>query len=113
MTPKQKLVLSILAYHQRNSMVMPSYDELMKTTKFHRSALNGMINNLEEQGYIKRSPQKARAIRVMKKGLRFGNLLYDSRHGPMMIVPFKGNRDLPVSVNFNPALGSKEQLFCQ
>ena len=67
LTVKQKQLLNILITHLDNHDVSPSFDEMCKQMQLKsKSGIHRLLLGLEERGYIRRLPHRARAIEVLK-----------------------------------------------
>ena len=67
LTQKQKKMLSVLIDHFEDHDVPPSFEELCEALDLKsKSGIHRLLTGLEERGYIRRLPNRARAIEVMK-----------------------------------------------
>ena len=67
LTKKQKNLLLFINKNLRSSGVSPSYDEMKKSLNLKsKSGIHRLISALQERGFIKRLPHKARALEVLK-----------------------------------------------
>ena len=67
LTKKQKNLLMFINKKLRASGVSPSYEELKQSLNLKsKSGIHRLISALEERGFIKRLPHKARALEVVK-----------------------------------------------
>ncbi|MDC0142500.1 transcriptional repressor LexA [Candidatus Pelagibacter sp.] len=67
LTKKQKNLLLFINKKLRSSGVSPSYEEMkMSLNLKSKSGIHRLISALEERGFIKRLPHKARALEVIK-----------------------------------------------
>ena len=67
LTKKQKNLLLFINKKLRSSGVSPSYDEMKESLNLKsKSGIHRLISALEERGFIKRLPHKARALEVLK-----------------------------------------------
>ena len=67
LTQKQKKMLSVLIDHFDQHDVPPSFEELCAALDLKsKSGIHRLLTGLEERGYIRRLPNRARAIEVMK-----------------------------------------------
>jgi len=67
LTHKQFQLLRLIDDRVRDSGVPPSYDEMVEAMKLRsKSGIFRMLNALEERGFIRRLPHRARAIEVLK-----------------------------------------------
>ena len=67
LTKKQKNLLLYINKKIRSSGVSPSYEEMKNSLNLKsKSGIHRLISALEERGFIKRLPHKARALEVLK-----------------------------------------------
>ncbi len=67
LTKKQKNLLLFINRRLRSSGVSPSYEEMKSSLNLKsKSGIHRLISALEERGFIKRLPHKARALEVLK-----------------------------------------------
>ena len=67
LTQKQRNLLVFINKSIRNTGVSPSYDEMKNSLNLKsKSGIHRLISALEERGFIKRLPHKARALEVLK-----------------------------------------------
>lgn len=67
LTEKQKDLLLLIDKHIRTDGVPPSYDEMKDALGLaSKSGIHRLITALEERGFIRRLPNKARALEVLK-----------------------------------------------
>ena len=67
LTQKQKNLLVFINKKIRNSGVSPSYEEMKNSLNLKsKSGIHRLISALEERGFIRRLPHKARALEVLK-----------------------------------------------
>ena len=68
LTRKQHQLLTYIDNHLNSAGVPPSYDEMMDALGLKsKSGIHRLITGLEERGFIRRLPHKARALEVLKK----------------------------------------------
>jgi repressor LexA len=68
LTRKQHELLSYIDNHLNTNGVPPSYDEMKDALGLKsKSGIHRLITGLEERGFIRRLPHKARALEVLKK----------------------------------------------
>ena len=81
LTQQQKKMLSVLIDHFEDHDVPPSFEELCAALDLKsKSGIHRLLSGLEERGYIRRLPNRARAIEVVKypDGTTMRNL-YDDK----------------------------------
>ena len=67
LTQQQKHMLTVLIDHFNDHDVPPSFEELCKIMDLKsKSGIHRLLSGLEERGYIRRLPNRARAIEVLK-----------------------------------------------
>ena len=67
LTKKQKILLMFINKRLRSSGVSPSYEEMKHSLNLKsKSGIHRLITALEERGFIRRLPHKARALEVIK-----------------------------------------------
>jgi len=67
LTPKQKELLLFINRRLKEAGVPPSYDEMKEALDLRsKSGIHRLITALEERGFIKRLPHRARALEILK-----------------------------------------------
>lgn len=67
LTPKQKELLLFILERLKETGVPPSYDEMKDALDLRsKSGIHRLITALEERGFIKRLPHRARALEIVK-----------------------------------------------
>merc|ERR1712000_286566 len=67
LTKKQKNLLIFINKKIRSTGISPSYEEMKNSLNLKsKSGIHRLISALEERGFIKRLPHKARALEVLK-----------------------------------------------
>ena len=70
LTRKQHELLAFLVKSYNNSEVTPSFDEMREAVGLaSKSGIHRLVTALEERGYIRRLPNKARAIEILRTPL--------------------------------------------
>ena len=68
LTRKQHELLTFIDTHLKANGVSPSYDEMKEALNLKsKSGIHRLITGLEERGFIRRLPHKARALEVIKR----------------------------------------------
>lgn len=68
LTRKQHQLLTYIDKHLNSNGVPPSYDEMRGALGLKsKSGIHRLITGLEERGFLRRLPHKARALEVLKK----------------------------------------------
>jgi len=94
LTPKQQQLLSFIQTRLEERGVSPSFEEMKDALDLRsKSGIHRLINALEERGFIRRLPNRARALEVLK--------LPDAMHRlPKEIpVPKAAPARLPIAAN--------------
>ncbi len=99
LTPKQQELLSFIQTRLEEGGVSPSFEEMKDALDLRsKSGIHRLINALEERGFIRRLPNRARALEVLK--------LPDAMHRPAAsvasVVPKPASRKsppLPIAAN--------------
>lgn len=83
LTPKQQELLSFIQTRLEEGGVSPSFEEMKDALDLRsKSGIHRLINALEERGFIRRLPNRARALEVLK--------LPDAMHrAPAPVVPLQ------------------------
>lgn len=96
LTRKQHELLTFIDAHLNANGVSPSYDEMKEALNLKsKSGIHRLITALEERGFIRRLPHKARALEVIKKP-------QNQKDTP----PAKGFRPTVVDSSYRPADGA-------
>ena len=67
LTRKQNELLGIIEHYAQTNKVTPSYEEMAKLAGINsKSGVHRLIMGLEERGYIRRLPNKARALELLR-----------------------------------------------
>jgi repressor LexA len=92
LTKKQKNLLIFINEKLKHTGVSPSYDEMRMSLNLRsKSGIHRLISALEERGFIKRLPHKARALEVIKLPENAGAKDLYNNFSPTII---KGGLDL-------------------
>jgi DNA-binding MarR family transcriptional regulator len=66
LTQKQAELLEFIGWHQRTKGTTPSFQEMCDMLGLHsKSGIHRLIGALEERGYIRRIPNRARCIEIL------------------------------------------------
>ena len=90
LTKKQKDLLILIKSCLETEGIPPSFDEMKNAIGLKsKSGIHGLIKSLEERGFIKRLPYKARALEVLKlpEGMQEQDLK------PKKVTPIKFNKN--------------------
>jgi repressor LexA len=67
LTPKQHSLLLYIDNYIKESGICPSFEEMMQAIKLRsKSGVHRLITALEERGFLRRLPNRARALEVVK-----------------------------------------------
>lgn len=65
LTPKQKELLDFIESYYKSSSVFPTYEEMKEALNIKsKSSIHKLISSIEERGFIRRIPHKARALEL-------------------------------------------------
>ena len=106
LTKKQKNLLLYINKKIRSTGISPSYEEMKNSLNLKsKSGIHRLITALEERGFIKRLPHKARALEVLKlPETASANDIYNS-FSPSVIKGGLDNNNQKNNVNEIPVLG--------
>ena len=106
LTKKQKNLLLFINKKLRASGVSPSYEEMKQSLNLKsKSGIHRLITALEERGFIRRLPHKARALEVIKlPETASANDIYNS-FSPSVIKGGLDNKNSNVKNSEIPVLG--------
>lgn len=109
LTRKQHELLMFIHERIKETGVSPSFDEMKEALDLaSKSGIHRLITALEERGFLRRLPHRARALEVVKlpqqataaappKGRTpFKPQLVEAGHAPLELAPANDVRDLPV-----------------
>ena len=106
LTKKQKNLLLFINKKLRSSGISPSYEEMKNSLNLKsKSGIHRLISALEERGFIRRLPHKARALEVLKlPETASANDIYNS-FSPSVIKGGLDNSNQKNNVDEIPILG--------
>jgi repressor LexA len=100
LTPKQQELLSFIQTRLDEGGVSPSFEEMKDALDLRsKSGIHRLINALEERGFIRRLPNRARALEVLK--------LPDAMHRvptPASVVALKPKATPPILIAANDVI---------
>ncbi|MEC7464538.1 MAG: transcriptional repressor LexA [Pseudomonadota bacterium] len=68
LTRKQHQLLTYIDNHMKSNGIPPSYDEMKDALSLKsKSGIHRLITGLEERGFLRRLPHKARALEILKE----------------------------------------------
>ncbi|HZV21391.1 MAG TPA: transcriptional repressor LexA [Hyphomicrobiales bacterium] len=94
LTPKQKQLLLFIHERIESTGVPPSFDEMKEALDLKsKSGIHRLITALEERGFIRRLPHRARALEVTKMPERMRSAFENERRrGGFMPTVIEGNK---------------------
>ncbi|MFA7428621.1 MAG: transcriptional repressor LexA [Rhodospirillaceae bacterium] len=102
LTKKQHQLLIFIDQRLKESGVSPSFDEMKEALDLKsKSGIHRLITGLEERGFIRRLPHRARALEVLRLPDNMGGLVADddaavaSSGGPSNVIHGKFSGALP------------------
>ena len=74
LTRKQHQLLTYIDNHLKRDGIPPSYDEMKDALNLKsKSGIHRLITGLEERGFLRRLPHKARALEILREPQDFNN----------------------------------------
>jgi repressor LexA len=68
LTQQQRRLFDFIANAIDRTGVCPSYDEMRQHLGLHsKSGVHGMVARLEERGYVRRLPERERALEILQR----------------------------------------------
>jgi repressor LexA len=106
LTKKQKNLLIFINEKLKRTGISPSYDEMRVSLNLKsKSGIHRLISALEERGFIKRLPHKARALEVIKLPENAGTQDLYNNFSPKIIKGGLGLNKINDEEIFVPVLG--------
>ena len=100
LTRKQLKLLEFINERVTWDGVPPSFEEMKVAMKLRsKSGIHRLVKALEERGYLRRLPNRARAIEVIKFPEHRGILQANSKSDAKPSLPFSGRLPFPMSVD--------------
>jgi len=102
LTQKQFELLKYINQRITENGIPPSYDEMKQAVNLHsKSGIHRLINALEERGFIRRLPNRARALEILKypsnnnnntfnSSQKTLNVLQEDTHKSLLQIPIMG-----------------------
>ncbi|WP_062733088.1 transcriptional repressor LexA [Sphingobium abikonense] len=95
LTPKQQELLSFIHNRLEEGGVSPSFEEMKDALDLRsKSGIHRLINALEERGFIRRLPNRARALEVLK----LPDAMHRTPAAPIALPP-KAAAPIPIAAN--------------
>jgi repressor LexA len=92
LTKKQRELLLFLSGRLKDTGVSPSYDEMKEALDLKsKSGIHRLITGLEERGYIRRLPHRARAVEVLRMPENEDQLNSPLRSDKTKVLDFEAN----------------------
>lgn len=92
LTKKQQILLQFISERLNSDGVPPSFDEMKAALDLKsKSGIHRLIMALEERGFIRRLPNRARAIEVIKVPETWGNVGSEESRSVTSSVPSNDN----------------------
>jgi repressor LexA len=105
LTRKQHELLSYIHGHLAESGVSPSFEEMKEALELKsKSGVHRLISALEERGFIRRLPNRARALEVVKMPDAGGNQAATSK--PAVTIPIAANDVVELPLHGRIAAGT-------
>ena len=100
LTKKQYELLIFIDNKLRNSGVSPSFDEMRRALDLKsKSGIHRLITGLEERGFIRRLPHRARALEIIKLPKNFPARMPQSSKSNIIKGDFRAKDQLPTPAN--------------
>ena len=106
LTKKQSEILQYIADFMRNKGVSPSFEEMKHALNLKsKSGIHRLISGLEERGFIRRLPNRARALEIIKLPENEKSSNVTELHSDTITIPFVGKiaAGLPIEAINNPS----------
>ncbi len=98
LTAKQQQLLIYIKQHLEKGGVSPSFEEMKDALDLKsKSGIHRLIGALEERGFIRRLPNRARALEVLK--LPDGVAVMPAKPAPSLVAPAGTGRSMPIAAN--------------
>lgn len=98
LTAKQQQLLLFIKHHLERGGVSPSFEEMKEALDLKsKSGIHRLISALEERGFIRRLPNRARALEVLK--LPDGLSVAAERATPPPVVAPARSTSVPIAAN--------------
>ena len=105
LTAKQRELLQFIDDRLKQSGVSPSFDEMREALDLKsKSGVHRLISALEERGFIRRLPNRARALEVLK--MPEVSLTIAAAHATRTVVPAAANDTLDIPLHGRIAAGT-------
>jgi len=91
LTRKQSDLLQFIERHLADHGIAPSFEEMKEAVNLQsKSGIHRLINGLEERGFIRRLPHRARALEVIRPQENQKPLLSNAINSQMIDIPIMG-----------------------
>ena len=107
LTPKQQELLNFIHARLEEGGVSPSFEEMKDALDLRsKSGIHRLINALEERGFIRRLPNRARALEVLKFPEAVGRgTKFPSKPHPTPMLPVAANDVIEIPLHGRIAAG--------
>ena len=105
LTRKQSEILEYISDFMKNRGVSPSFEEMKHALNLKsKSGIHRLISGLEERGFIRRLPNRARALEIIKLPENEKSSNSSQLHDDSISIPFVGKiaAGLPIEAINNP-----------
>ncbi len=103
LTKKQQLLLQFIHERLQAEGVPPSFDEMKDALELKsKSGIHRLITALEERGFIRRLPNRARALEVIKMPEAWASAEEPVQTASVIQADFGSKRPVPVADNVTP-----------
>src|SRR5712672_2025605 len=100
LTKKQHELLMFIHERIKESGVSPSFDEMKEALDLaSKSGIHRLITALEERGFLRRLPHRARALEVIKPPQQATMAAPPKRRGPFKPTVVDGGHPQPIAAN--------------
>ncbi|MDR3326413.1 MAG: transcriptional repressor LexA [Rhodospirillaceae bacterium] len=112
LTRKQYELLIFIEKYLGDTSISPSFDEMMLAIHLKsKSSIHRLLVGLEERGFIRRLPYKARAIEVLEKQMLVPSSIYNhsKNYTDVITIPFYGKIAAGIPIE---ALNDNSNTIC-
>ncbi len=106
LTKKQSEVLNYIVNYIENKGFSPSFEEMKLSLNLKsKSGIHRLISGLEERGFVRRLPNKARALEIIKMPEQKINGKIEENDKDLVRIPFLGKiaAGIPIEAINNPS----------
>lgn len=107
LTAKQRELLLFIDQRLKAGGISPSFDEMREALDLKsKSGVHRLISALEERGFIRRLPNRARALEVIKLPDMPGATVTPIRPAPQPVIPAAANDSIDIPLHGRIAAGT-------